>query len=233
MKKSTKIAWIMVVICIILGLGFVLAGIVLGGNFTEANITPEDFIMKGQNIFFQDEDDKDYSELENNITEYAGIEELDLEFGAEEVYLEVLDDISGIRVQVENGNLEGIKLKQDSEILKIRSSKYKTNRVIYIYYPKNYKFNSVELEIGAGEVNIDKLNADEIEFKCGVGSIKASLNGKQSDYNYEAECGIGNLVIGDTQQSGLAGERKQSYPNAARELKIECGIGDIEIYFEE
>ncbi|MCI9613614.1 MAG: DUF4097 domain-containing protein [Dorea sp.] len=113
--------------------------------------------------------------------------------------------------------------------------------------------NATELYVGvgAGEVIISSFQADEAEFdcgagtieargevknsadlKCGVGSIVYTAFGEEKEYNYEIECGIGEVICGSHSYSGLG--REQSFDNGAdKEISVEGGIGSVTINFED
>ena len=95
------------------------------------------------------------------------------------------------------------------------------------------KANKVDIEIGAGEMNITALDTKELNAETGTGKLFAELVGKQTDYSYNLECGIGQLKVGDSTYSGLGTEQNISNPSAERFAEIECGIGEIEIKFQE
>ncbi len=117
-------------------------------------------------------------------------------------------------------------------------------------YIDNIYTKDLEVGVGAGEAIVEGFQADEAEFncgagsitargdirsqadlKCGVGSITYTASGQEEEYNYDIECGIGEIICGDNSYSGLG--REQSIDNgAAKEIKIEGGVGSVIIGFE-
>ena len=97
----------------------------------------------------------------------------------------------------------------------------------------NLKANQVDIELGAGEINLTGLDTKKFDAKTGAGKLYAELVGKQNDYSYELECGIGQLKIGDSSYSGLGTEQNITNPGAERFADIECGVGEIIIKFQE
>lgn len=109
----------------------------------------------------------------------------------------------------------------------------------------------LSVEVGAGEVIISNFQADEADFdcgagsieargevrskadlKCGVGSIEYTAFGHETEYNYDIECGIGEIICGSNSYSGLG--RDQSIDNNAdKEISIEGGIGSVTVNFEK
>lgn len=109
----------------------------------------------------------------------------------------------------------------------------------------------LSVEVGAGEVVIDSFLADEADFgcgagsieargevrkeadlKCGVGSIEYTAFGHETEYNYDIECGIGEIVCGSNSYSGL-GRGQNIDNNADRKISIEGGVGSVIVSFEE
>lgn len=109
--------------------------------------------------------------------------------------------------------------------------------------------NNLEVNAGAGEVNILDFQAEEAEFVCGAGSVTASgdvgkkleadcgvgelllnLKGVKEDYNYDLECGIGEIRCADESYSGF-GKDYTIDNHAAKNMEIECGIGQITVKY--
>ena len=84
----------------------------------------------------------------------------------------------------------------------------------------------VELDLGMGDVSITCLDARELDVDLGNGSLWALLPGSRAGYFWDVECPGGSCNLG-------AGHRKGSHHQAARQLHLECGLGDIQIEFEE
>lgn len=118
-------------------------------------------------------------------------------------------------------------------------------------YIEDISARELNVDVGAGEVSVDNFYAGEADFDCGAGSITASgdverelgmdcmtgeiiftITGKEEDYNYDIECGVGEVICGEYSFSGLA--REQTIDNRAdKEIHIDCGIGSIEVEFED
>lgn len=95
------------------------------------------------------------------------------------------------------------------------------------------KANQVDIELGAGEMNVTGIDTKDFNAQTGAGKLYAELVGKQTDYSYELECGIGQLKIGESSYSGLKTEQKIANQGAERFADIECGVGEIIIKFQE
>ena len=116
-------------------------------------------------------------------------------------------------------------------------------------YVENISAKSFSVDAGVGEAVIDNFMADEADFNCGVGSITAAGDcnnsvkidggvgevvytaaGKEQDYNYSLDCGIGDVEVGGSSFTGL-GTTKHIDNGAKKEMDIECGIGSVYVSF--
>ena len=88
-----------------------------------------------------------------------------------------------------------------------------------------------DLEIGTGSMTFADLSAKKIDGECGLGELDLTLTGTQEDYNYDLECGVGNLDVGSDSYSGLGREKTISNKGADRKLDLECGMGNISVDF--
>ncbi len=111
--------------------------------------------------------------------------------------------------------------------------------------------SEVEIELGAGDINLADLAADKLmaevgmgnlevtgdirekaEVNCAMGNIDLTLAGAENSFNYEVEVAAGNVTIGGKTYSGLAKE-KDIDNDAPRDISAECAMGNISISFNE
>ena len=91
-----------------------------------------------------------------------------------------------------------------------------------------------DIEVSAGTIELSDLDAQKISAECGMGSMDLSLAGAYEDYSYSLECGAGSISLGDEgEYSGVGTSRKVKNPNASRRMEIECGMGEVNVDFEE
>lgn len=95
------------------------------------------------------------------------------------------------------------------------------------------KAKKAEIEVGTGTVALQELTVSELNGECGLGSMELELTGKETDYNYKLECGIGAITIDDEDFAGIVGERKINNPGASGKIELECGMGSITVDFED
>lgn len=234
MKKGWKVFWIT---CgAVVAVGCVCCMIALGLGVTSGAIL--DRFPNGIGIIGYGSES--YSGNGRNVSEtYKDISDISVQLSAGELLIKE-SDTDEVKLEVSNMDSR-LKFKyyvdENELIIETRKNlagliggvhKYGT---VCLYLPKDFSMNEVDLEIGAGELYVDNISAQdfnvdvgageanisnfkvtEADFSCGTGSITAS---GAVDVQLDAECGIGEMGM------TLAG-RKEDYS-----YKLQCGIGDI------
>lgn len=91
----------------------------------------------------------------------------------------------------------------------------------------------ISLEVGVGILDLDIIEAWEIDGECGMGSLDATFAGREEDYFIKTEGGLSSIVIGSNELGGIAGNHSFGNKGAAHTAEFECGMGSINIDFEE
>ena len=116
-------------------------------------------------------------------------------------------------------------------------------------YIESINAEELNIEVGAGEVHVEQFTAGELELECGTGeadirgtcrkeagiecgfgSVSYSMPGKMEEYDYELNCGIGELRLGDKTYSGL-GKTQIIDNHSGKKIRIDCGIGEVVVTF--
>lgn len=88
-----------------------------------------------------------------------------------------------------------------------------------------------ELSVGVGNLEAKGSTEKEAKLECDVGRIAYKDAGRETDFNYQLECGMGEIKLGGAVYSGLSVE--QSIENrAAKNMNIDCNLGNAEVTFE-
>lgn len=90
-----------------------------------------------------------------------------------------------------------------------------------------------DIEVGVGTLELADLDADYIEAECGVGMMSLDVAGRKEDYNYRISCGVGSVLLGEDEFTGLGSTKKVDNNGASRKMQLECGMGTLEVDFEE
>lgn len=252
MKKFTKIALILATVLFFIGLFCVIGSVAMGlkwGTFSNMVHDGKFSFDIGDAGTLGIETSNSHTEIEEKY------DSLDIEFGYGTLEISY-GDVK--QVQIEQDNVKNYKCYVDEGTLCIEGN-LKTNIGIHnqdgkivIVIPNNMTFdevdlelgagradvtgltaNKVNIEIGAGEMNIINLDTEKLDAETGAGRLYAELVESETDYSYNLESGIGQLKIGKNTYSGLGTEQNISNPGAKRFVDVECGVGEIEIEFQE
>ena len=158
---------------------------------------------------------------------------LDIEFGAGqlEIYYADIENI-----QVLKSDIKGFELKtnETSKTLSIEAG-LNTNAnegaKLVILVPRGTSFKKVDLEVGAGQAIIKELMVESLDVEVGAGQVEIELAGFEKDYSYDVNCGIGNVVIGDTSLGGFGANSSVDQDGAKGKINVECGVGEVIIRF--
>lgn len=252
MKKLTKITLIIAAIVGVIGICCLIGAVSMGltwGTFT--NMVKDGKLSFGTGMTWNSGTDGKADGSITEVDEMFGSLDVELGAGKLEIYY---DDVE--KVQVEQEETPGFKCYVDDDTLHVEGGQrlgVNNNRAkIVIRIPQNYSFAEFELEVGAGEATVDglaaqeasinvgagkasvtNLDAKDISAETGAGELYLEVVGKQEDYSYNLECGIGELKVGEDSYGGLGSEQKIKNQDAERVLDAECGIGKIQIDFTE
>lgn len=91
----------------------------------------------------------------------------------------------------------------------------------------------ISLEVGVGVLDLDIVEAWEIDGECGMGSLDATFAGREDDYFIRTEGGLNSMTIGSNELGGVSGNHSFGNKGAAHTVELECGMGSINIDFEE
>ena len=114
---------------------------------------------------------------------------------------------------------------------------------------RSIKADEMDLEVNAGILSIEEGDVKNLTFEnsvgavvydgnatgdikgeCNVGAVKLNLSGEKEDYNYQVECRLGEIKIGQEQISAVNNE--VNYNNMAdKNINLECNTGAIEVNF--
>ena len=244
MKRGWKIFWL---ICVsVLGVGIILciAGTVMGATLTGVRNTfhTDEYYRHGILWYHNDWDDSgdydgdhkgDLSQLvdEQDVLKFDGIREIDLELSYMQV---VVREGSGDSVIVDKSNVndklkDRINWEQDDGELTIKDQTTH-NLLKKISVVEQFEVKELNIDCGAGQAELTGTVTHESEIECGVGSIDLALTGGQNEFDYELDCGIGQLRVGDESYTGLS--NKRSIDNGTGKLMdIDCGIGEVQVSF--
>ena len=171
--------------------------------------------------------------IENEVHVYSE-EELTLKTLNINIAASDLKIKNGEKFKIETNNKDVI-VKKDGDKVTIEEKNKKLSfrkraYEITIYIPEDFKFDEVNIETGAGKLNIKSLESKNLKLKLGAG--KTVIDSVISD-NTDIETGAGELVI----KNGILNDSKievgigklSAEAEFIGNTKIETGIGSCNI----
>lgn len=161
---------------------------------------------------------------------YNNIEIIDIKTSHSNVYIKEGDEFKVDAKDVTSKFTS----KEKNGILKINDEKnwllfWREIGEITIYVPKDY-LKKLDVESGAGKINIKDINIEKLEIEQGAGML--TINNIKTK-NTEINGGAGKININDSTLNNLELESGVGSVNITSELTgkslIECGIGEINI----
>lgn len=141
----------------------------------------------------------------------------------------------GTKIKVETDN-EHIKVRERNNELTISEEKQNLFNInkeseLIIYLPKEFSFNEVSIDSGAGAIEIDYLNAKELELSLGAGKVE--IQNLNISTEADIDGGAGEVNIQNSQINNLdldMGLGKLTL-NAilTGNSKIDAGVGELNI----
>lgn len=173
---------------------------------------------------------QDAGTLLGNLAQIAGcvmelpkdfvLEELVMDVGAGEVWLQDLC-AKQIWLEVGAGQIEADHLK--SECLNIDVGAGQT-------ICTNMESVEAGLTVSMGECSYQGSVEGDLTVECATGNVELSVNGKETDRNYDISCSMGNIEAGSIDLAGI--NRKMSIDNEAEHtFIISCNMGNVTVDF--
>lgn len=157
------------------------------------------------------------------IPEDQFFDEVDIEIGAGEVSF---GDLNAREVSLEAGM--GHILVENLRAGELDASVGMGHLEIY-----DMDVDELDAEVGAGKLTATGAVNRSAGLECGMGNITLTLEGDRQDFNYLLEAAAGSVQLGsDESYSGLAAN-KQINNHAAKNMEIECALGNIVVQFQQ
>jgi len=73
----------------------------------------------------------------------------------------------------------------------------------------------------------------KMEVDCNAGATEIQINGSYDDFNYEVDCKVGAIHLGNREYSGLKSAVLLKQEGAQKEIDLNCNVGTVDIQFDE
>lgn len=220
MSKVVKGFIIAACVCILIGIIMIVSVMVSDGAGVVADVmqdgvyfSDDGFYVGGTTMF------EDTAEMEFEIgkeMEFAAdeIENLNIELAAG-----TFEIVEGDADKIVIRSAKKIKAAQSGKTLNVNTGKgvkvhffgiSNSGNHVEITLPKGKEFHTIDLEIGAGELNADALYGEELEMEIGAGTITVE----------DLACGKAKISVGAGEaivENGVTGE-----------LDLDVGMGDLQ-----
>ena len=171
------------------------------------------------------------SEVRNFEETYKDVENLKIITLALSVDIKVGEEfkVVGTKVKSEFSS----KLVENTLIIEENNKSWINNAYngnVIVYIPKDYKLNNLDIDIGAGKVNIDSVLANNFKIKQGAGMVRMS-NSSFNKTNIKGGAGkiaILSSLLNDLDLEAGVGEVDIN-ASITGNSEIECGVGSMKI----
>lgn len=178
-----------------------------------------------------------FNKNDNSINTLTGnLETFEIKTEIRELDIET----KGVNIIINEGN--NFKIETDNKDIKIKESYnkllivengswiHKTDYTeLIIWIPKDYQFNEVSIENGAGKIEIDKLNTKNIDLDLGAGQVDIKNLNVSRESNIDG--GAGEINIENSYINNLDLDLGIGKTNLNASIygisKIDCGIGEL------
>ena len=200
-----------------------------------SNVQKIEIDMQSGGLYFEPTNDK---ELRVSVNGKDGKETTVRQNGDElEIYNDFRNHKGNVRIYYpEDMNFREISISMGGGDVAVKGSikadEFDAELGTGVFHAEGIEATESSWEVGAGEIVLGCIESRDMDFDCGTGSIEAKIAGKQSDFNYDVECGIGSVKIGNEEYGGVAFD-KTINNGQNRQIEISCGIGEIQLSFEQ
>ena len=281
MKKRWKIFWITCAVLGILGIAFCMTGLAMG--VTLRDIEKVSINVGGDDWEDDDWDEDDWDDPEapddaedlqkaavtesesatESIHYYDPAKELELKVKRAKIEIQEYD---GDKICVDQNKLNedltvSSSIKDGKLLISVKGDSEDNEGTLLIKLPKDTAFESLELDLyggilqvtkiqasdldlsaSAGLIQLSDFQADNMDIECGAGEIRisgrvtqdvsATLLGKETDYDYNLSCGIGDIKVANDSYSGI-GREMELNNGQGKSIQVDCGVGSVNLQFAD
>lgn len=133
--------------------------------------------------------------------------------------------IKADKLTSENANIDvGAGSLRIKELSAVKESSYSidTGNLVIDYLTAH----NANINCGVGNLTASGNITGDSYITCGIGNVDLNITGKEDDYNYSIDCGIGTVIINGNSYSGVNSRTKRNN-NAENSFTLDCGIGKI------
>lgn len=138
-----------------------------------------------------------------------------------EIYIPI-DLLREIEIKANGGILNANEIMADKISVEIDAGEVEINQLIVN--------KQADIHTSAGEIVVGYFEGPKLELDCNMGSVMIVCEGDKDDYNYELECGMGQITFDEESYSGL-GEEIHINNGSNKLIEADCDMGEIILEF--
>lgn len=180
------------------------------------------------NIFSNNNSTSNIDGEVTNIKSY--IKNMDIELLSARL---IIEESNKFKIETNN---EYITIRENNNKLSITEKKhgifkYNKDTELIIYVPTKNTFNDINIETGAGKVNIDNITTDKLVLDLGAGEV--NINNLNVLNNLDIDGGAGGIIIDNSSINNLDLDMGLGNLSITTKLTgntyIDAGVGNIEL----
>lgn len=244
MKKGTKFLLLGGLLLSLIGILIIFASAAVAGPAALSKMLENgDFTVKidGTDIMLLGEPEGDWVTFANEETgelaKAEDIKKIDASIGGGVFKIKESEEYENFTVKYEGSSknctwkLKGDTLLIDNTLVFNRKNKWNNNvGEIVLYVPKGASLESLEIELGGGEMKLDNIKAEKADISIGAGEL--SMNSFASS-SLNIDMGAGEVKIKnakiDSLNMDMAMGNAEYQGEIARKAVINCSMGEIDL----
>lgn len=93
------------------------------------------------------------------------------------------------------------------------------------------EYQNIKMECSLGNFAMKGRVNGDLEAECSMGNMELMLSGKESEYNYELSCSMGEMEVNGTVYPMINGSRHQANEGAIGTIRLDCAMGNMDLTF--
>lgn len=156
-------------------------------------------------------------------SEYLRAREIEIDAGAGDCHFDGLEASESIDITMGAGKFTANQLIARKTDLEIAAGE--------LYVSGMRISQEAQISVSMGNAVVNGAFSGEMDVECSMGNLDLILEGKEADYNYEFDCGMGEVRIGAKDYGGWAdNELHYGSPDT---LDITSSMGNVNVMFTE
>lgn len=155
---------------------------------------------------------------------YLRAREIEIDVGAGECHFAGLEASESIELTMGAGELTTERLITKKASLDIAAGEMRIDGA--------QVSEEADVNLSMGNATIQGTFAGELNGECSMGQLSFVLDGAQQDYNYDVDCGFGDVWIGNKRYRDLEDDYEINNGNQSS-VDVSCSMGTVHIDFTE